>query len=325
LPTPEPTLAAADELGGHSTSSDPAGRRLEEQDQVRRLQEESPECLMCVSGVAPELANCNPGNPARYLGHAECCTVWADALSQCDAHCSVSAVTRKLATCDKLEIGNKDEETCDTCLERAQPGSSSGSDCTAWKSLIQQCAGPCKEDHKNYAACAAEEKVVAKVVASPVSCRRCIFARSPDVADCMPDSSGNVFVGASASDQCCTQWDSWLSTCDEECASPEAAKGTCDVATVVDDNMVEKRSGWSAAAMCEECVSRLSEGQQCLNAPTQTCCDEWQTTWHSTCRFQCGSEGLSHVKTRLCNAASAGQDDSFSAAPMVALLGLVVA
>ena len=78
---------------------------------------------------------------ARYLGHAECCAVWADALSQCDAHCAVGTVTRKLATCDKLDIGTKDVDTCDTCLEAAQAGSSKGSDCQAWKSLLQQCAG----------------------------------------------------------------------------------------------------------------------------------------------------------------------------------------
>jgi hypothetical protein len=328
LPTPEPTLAAADELGGHSTSDDPTRRLLEAQEEVRRLQDESPECMMCVSGVAPQLANCNPGNPARYLGHSECCTVWADALTQCDAHCTVGTVTRKLATCDKLEIGNKDVDTCDTCLERAQAGSSTGSDCQAWKGLLQQCAGPCTEDHKGYAACKADEPVVSKTEASPAACRRCVFARSPDVADCLPDSSGNVFVASSATEGCCAQWDGWLSSCAEECPSPEAAQGTCDVKAVVDSNLVEIRENWAMGAVCDECVSRLADGQSCLAAPTQACCDEWDSEWASTCRFQCGSEGLAHTKDRLCAAVGAGAgagEGGMSAAPMLALFGLAAA
>jgi len=283
--------------------------------------------MMCVSGVAPQLANCNPGNTARYLGHAECCNVWADALGQCDAHCSVGAVTRKLATCSKLDTGKKDVETCDTCLERAQAGSSEGSDCAAWKSLLQQCAGPCTEDHKNYASCKkAEEPVEAKVEASPAACRRCVFARSADVADCLPDSSGNVFVASSAKGGCCDQWKSWLSSCDDECPSPEAATGTCDVNAVVDSNLVEKRSGWDVKAVCDECVSRLSEGQSCLAAPTSECCEQWDSEWAATCRFQCGSEGLSHTKERLCGAVVAGAGvGGMSAAPMLALFALAVA
>ena len=114
-------------------------------------------CMMCVSGVAPELANCNPGNAARYLGHAECCNVWAGALDLCTAHCPVSAKTRRLAACDKLIIGDKDVDKCDACLELQQAGSSTGSDCQAWKKLVSQCAGPCEEGHKNYASCVVVE------------------------------------------------------------------------------------------------------------------------------------------------------------------------
>jgi hypothetical protein len=78
---------------------------------------------------------------ARYLGHAECCSVWDSALDLCTAHCPVSTKTRKLASCDKLIIGNKDVDQCDACLERQQGGSSTGSDCQAWKQLLMQCAG----------------------------------------------------------------------------------------------------------------------------------------------------------------------------------------
>merc|ERR1719201_3351465 len=79
----------------------------------RRLQqEESPECMMCVAGVAPELSDCNPSNAARYLGHAECCLVWDNALDSCTDHCTASTKARKLATCDKLVIGDKDVELC---------------------------------------------------------------------------------------------------------------------------------------------------------------------------------------------------------------------
>ena len=50
---------------------------------------------------------------------------------------------------DKATIGKKDVETCDHCLEILAAGSSTGSDCGAWKSLLPQCAGPCEPDHKS--------------------------------------------------------------------------------------------------------------------------------------------------------------------------------
>lgn len=279
---------------------------------------------MCVSGVAPQLANCNPGNTARYLGHEECCTIWSGALGACQQHCQVGQVTRRLSSCSTLIIGKKDEDVCDTCLETAHAGSSTGSDCTQWKGLLAQCAAPCKEGHKNYASCVVEEPEETKF-ATPESCRRCVFARSSEVADCLPDSNGNFFVGSSAESSCCGKWDQWLEQCEDECPSPAVAKGSCDLKQVVDANLVERTSGWTAAATCEQCVSRLTDGQSCLAAPTQGCCDQWQTSWASTCRFQCGSEGLEHTQTRLCANVAQSGEGSFSGAPVAALFALFAA
>lgn len=295
----------------------------QEKHEIRRLQEESPECMMCVSGVAPELANCNPGNAARYLGHSECCHVWDNALDLCTAHCPVSTKARKLATCDKLIIGEKDVDQCDACLENQQAGSSTGKDCQAWKQLLSQCAGPCEEGHKNYASCVVEVEETTAVEATPEACRRCVFSRSADVVDCLPDNQGNVFVASSAEQKCCEDWSTWLGQCEAECPAPEVS-ASCDVKAVVDANLVQVREGWTAEATCEECVSRLTEGQQCLNAPTQTCCDSWESSWAGTCRFQCGSTGLAHAHTRLCANTAAPQGE-LSAAPVVALFGLLAA
>jgi hypothetical protein len=277
----------------------------------RRLEDESPECMMCVSGVAPELASCNPGNPARYLGHAECCGVWDSALTKCEDHCTLSTRSRKLSTCSKLEIGNKNLATCDACLEQRAPGSSTGSDCGVWKQLLPQCEGPCEQKHRNYD-CKAEESVaVTAQAATPETCRRCVMARSPEVADCLADAS---------MDGCCTRWQGWLDSCAAECPAPAAAKD-CDLAAVVEQNLVEARSGWPQAAVCEECVQRQGGGP-CLASPDQACCATWTKDWASACQFQCGAEGQQHVAGLLCGE-EGGAD--FSAAFTLPILAYLLA
>merc|ERR1719263_598023 len=81
-------------------------------------------------------------------------------------------------------------------------------------------------------------------------------------------------------------------------AAPAAAKD-CDLAAVVEQNLVEARSGWPQAAVCEECVKRQG-GEPCLASPDQACCATWTKDWASACQFQCGAEGQQHVAGLLC-------------------------
>jgi len=306
-------------LGGEDTHVVEVKRKVPK---ARRLTSEFQErqCMQCVAGLAPELSDCNPGNAARYLGHAKCCGVWDVALDQCLEHCTEGMRTRKLATCDKLITGEKSEDVCDECLERQAAGTSLGSDCNVWKNLLPLCSGPCEASHRDYASCGAdkeEEETPAVVsVATKATCQRCVLARSPEVSDCLPRMNGQVMLDE---EECCAKWDGWLSSCAADCPAP--VMSGCDLPTLVTENLVVEKRGWSQAAVCETCMRRMPEGSACMAAPQAECCDHLEMSWSSMCYFECGVEGLDHMNKILCSQRTMGD---MSMAPAVALLSLAL-
>jgi len=136
---------------------------------------------------------------------------------------------------------------------------------------------------------------------SPESCRRCVFSKSPDVVDCLPN--GNGVIAQSNGAGCCNKWQKWLDTCQDSCAAPDAAD-SCDLVAAVDANLISK------TMTCEQCVQRATGGQaesaSCLWEATKDCCDKFELEWADACRFSCEGNSLEKVRENMCSGGSAG-------------------